>query len=79
MQVILEGGELWLFAQTKWAVLLIQAVFQGERERILVTRRIRAMRKGNEMVSSLYDRVTLINRDGNMRDQYNYFEVFRLD
>jgi hypothetical protein len=79
VQVILEGEELWLFAQTKWAVLLIQAVFQGERERILVTRRIRAMRKGNEMVSSLYDRVTLINRDGNMRGQYNYFEVFRLD
>jgi len=34
VQVILEGGELWLFAQTKWAVLLIQAAFQGEGERI---------------------------------------------
>ena len=31
------------------------------------------------MVSSLYDRVILINLDGNMRDQYNYFEVLRLD
>ena len=28
-----------------------------------------------EMGSSMYDRVILINRDGNMRDQHNYFEV----
>jgi hypothetical protein len=28
-----------------------------------------------EMGSSVYDRVILINRDGNMRDQHNYFEV----
>jgi hypothetical protein len=28
-----------------------------------------------EMGSSTYDRVILINRDGNMRDQHNYFEV----
>jgi len=28
-----------------------------------------------EMGSSMHDRVILINRDGNMRDQHNYFEV----
>jgi hypothetical protein len=28
-----------------------------------------------EMGSSVYDRVILINRDGNMRNQHNYFEV----
>ena len=28
-----------------------------------------------KMGSYVYDRVILINRDGNMRDQHNYFEV----
>lgn len=28
-----------------------------------------------EMGSSMYDRVILINRDGNMREQHHYFEV----
>ncbi len=28
-----------------------------------------------EMGSYVYDRVILINRNGNMRDQHNYFEV----
>jgi hypothetical protein len=28
-----------------------------------------------KMGRSMYDRVILINRDGNMRDQHNYFEV----
>ena len=28
-----------------------------------------------EMGSSVYDRVILINRDVNMRNQHNYFEV----
>ncbi len=42
-------------------------------------KKIGAMRRGNEMVSSLYDGVILINQDGNMRNQYNYFEVLRLD
>ena len=33
------------------------------------------MLSGGNRVMSLCDRVILINRDGNMRDQYNYFEV----
>jgi hypothetical protein len=54
-------------------------LFRGKGRGSLVTQRDRSNEAGIEKVSSLYDRVTLINRDGNMRDQYNYFEVFRLD
>lgn len=57
----------------------IHAAFQGKGRGSLVTQRDRSNEAGIEKVSSLYDRVTLINWDGNMRDQYNYFEVFRLD
>ena len=53
--------------------------FSGKGGGSLVTQRDRSNEAGMEMVSSLYDGVTLINRDGNMRGQYNYFEVFKLD
>ncbi|MCK9404889.1 MAG: hypothetical protein M0Q47_00540 [Methanothrix sp.] len=58
-------------------MLMIRSGYSGGRRAVAIC----ADQVGcvNEMVSSLYDRVTLINRDGNMRDQYNYFEVFRLD
>ena len=77
--MILEGEELWLFAQTKWIVCGFMQLFRGKGRGSLVTQRDRSNEAGIEKVSSLYDRVTLINWDGNMRDQYNYFEVFRLD